>query len=522
MSTLSSFQAAQPSAPQKSNGTLTKRPKTAREGPKMAKKVLLFHTVGESLASQLYGHSKHGNTCLCCASSTDRQRDQAYLLPPASHSLHDARPRYRGSSCYRSSSSSSSRTLVEPTIGPDALSYRHSPNTYGRSSSESSLSLGHMGFAPLSTSNSLPQTNPSIRDDNEESEVVERLARRYGKVSHMVILDRSYRFFVNKARTGALCYKVQNQVAIVAGDPLCEPYLFSDILDEFKAYRKLFHWSIAFMGASDTLAKYARQEHWTTLQFGVERVLNPMTNDVLMERSGKRIIVQNKQLLNPDKGGITLGVYAPENGTDESLQNELMAIYESWRHQRNRATAATQAFITIYNPFDFPNLMIYIYTRGPDGVANGFAALRRVGASQGYHIDPCIAAPGAPKGVSDLLEYAAMALLNKMNVSYLSLGYEPLATLGDVSGLPMPIEKITRSLYRHTFQRLPIGGKKAYHDKFRPDPFLDTELYLMFPSGVPGLRHMIAMVHMANISIRKLVRSESKSMTQTESAADER
>jgi lysylphosphatidylglycerol synthetase-like protein (DUF2156 family) len=338
----------------------------------------------------------------------------------------------------------------------------------------------------------------------------------------MVILDRSYIFFVNKDRTGALCYKVQNKIAIVAGDPLCEPYLFPDILDEFKAYRKQFHWGIAFMGASDTLAKYARQEHWTTLQFGVERVLNPMTNDVLMERSGKRIIVQNKQLLNPDKGGITLGVYAPANGTDQSLQSELMAIYESWRHQRNRAAAAAQAFITVYNPFDFPNLMIYIYTRGPDGVANGLAALRRVGADEGYHIDPCIAAPGAPRGISDLLEYAAMALLNKMDVSYLSLGYEPLATLGDVSGLPLPIEKITRSLYRHTFQRLPIGGKKAYYDKFRPDPFLDSELYLVFPSGVPGLRHMLAMVHMANISIRKLVRSEAKSATQIESAAEER
>ncbi|KAE8418689.1 hypothetical protein BDV36DRAFT_253413 [Aspergillus pseudocaelatus] len=520
MSTQSNVEDVPPTVPQLSHGAKTKRPKASKKKSNPPKKDLLFRTVGESLASQLFGHSKLDNTCSCCAVTADRQRDQIFLLPPAAHPTHDARSRRCGSSCCESSSSS--QTLVEPTSDSDALSSRHSSNTYGRSSSESSLCLGRTGFVPLSTSTSLPQINLPDRDHMDNAEVLERLAGRYGKVSHMVILDRSYSFFLNKARTGALCYKVQNQVAIVAGDPLCEPYLFSDLLDEFKAYRKQFHWGIAFMGASDSLVKHARQQHWATLQFGAERVLNPMTNDVLMERSGKRIIVQNKQLLNPDKGGITLGVYAPAYGADPSLQSELMGIYESWRHHRNQAAAAAQAFITVYNPFDFPNLMIYIYTRGPDGVANGFAALRRVGANQGYHIDPCIAAPEAPKGISDLLAYAAMALLNQMNVSYLSLGYEPLTTLGDVTGLPSTIERITRSLYRHTFQRLPIGGKKAYHDKFRPDPFLDSELYLVFPSGVPGLRHMLAMVHMANISIRKLVRSEVKSASHKETPGEDR
>ncbi|KAE8373553.1 hypothetical protein BDV26DRAFT_63367 [Aspergillus bertholletiae] len=518
MSTQSKVEEVLLSVPQTSDDTKTKRPKASKKKPKPAKD-LLFRSVGESLAGQLFSRSKLDNICTCCALPAGRQRDQTILLSSIAHSAHGTGSRPCGSSCC--GSSSSSQTLVEPSSDSDALSSHHSSNTYGRSSSESSLPLGRMGFVPLSTSTSLPQINIPGRDHMSKAEVVETLAGRYGKVSHMVILDRSYNFFVNKAQTGALCYKVQNQVAVVAGDPLCEPYLFSDILDEFKAYRKQFHWGIAFMGASDSLVKHARQQRWATLQFGAERVLNPMTNDVLMERSGKRIIVQNKQLLNPNKGGVTLGVYAPANGADPSLQSELMGIYESWRHQRNQSAGAAQAFITVYNPFDFPNLMIYIYTRGPDGSANGFAALRRVGANEGYHLDPCIAAPGAPKGISDLLAYAAMALLNQMNVSYLSLGYEPLTTLGDVSGLPSTIEKITRSLYRHTFQRLPLGGKKAYHDKFRPDPFLDSELYLVFPSGVPGLRHMLAMVHMANISIRKLVRSEAKPASHKDSPEDQ-
>ena len=46
----------------------------------------------------------------------------------------------------------------------------------------------------------------------------------------------------------------------------------------------------------------------------------------------------------------------------------------------------------------------YIDTKDRNGNPNGFAALRQLGAKDGFHIDPCIAAPGAPKGVTDLLD----------------------------------------------------------------------------------------------------------------------
>jgi hypothetical protein len=341
-------------------------------------------------------------------------------------------------------------------------------------------------------------------DDFAAMVALEQLFSRYGRVSHMGILDKSYSFFVNKARTAALYFKVQNKVAVVGGDPVCEPQLFTPLLAEFKKYRKQFGWGLAFMGASDIFVAYAKEKKWATIQFGTERVLNPRTNPVLLEQTGKRIVVQAKQLLNPTKGGNTLGVYIPSQGEDPELQRELVGIYDAWRDERNTSNTP-QAFITVYDPFSLPYLMTYIYTRGPDGVANGFAALRKIGANQGYHIDPCIATPGAPKGISDLLIFSAMSLLNQAGIDYLSFGFEPLDELGAISGIARPLEGVTRKIYRHTFPRLPITGKKAYHDKFRPDENQGSGLYLIFPSGVPGPRQMAAMAHMANISIRKVV-----------------
>lgn len=346
-------------------------------------------------------------------------------------------------------------------------------------------------------------------EDFAAMKALEGLFVRYGRVSHMGILDKSYSFFINKAHTAALYFKVRNDIAIVAGDPLCQPQLYSALLAEFTKYRKAFGWGISFMGASDTFAAYAREKKWATIQFGTERVLNPLTNPVLLEQTGKRIVTQSKQLLNPAKGGVTLGVYIPSEGEDPVLQRELVGIYDAWREERN-ASGETQAFITIYDPFSLPKLMTYIYTRGPDGVANGFAALRKIGANHGYHIDPCIATPHAPKGISDLLIFSATSLLNKAGLEYLSFGFEPCEELGEITGLSRPIESITRKVYRHTFPRLPVTGKKAYHDKFRPDENQGSGLYLIFPSGTPGPKDMAAMAHMANISVRKVIFSDLK------------
>lgn len=337
---------------------------------------------------------------------------------------------------------------------------------------------------------------------------IQQIAALHGRVAHMGILDHSYRFFVNKARTAALSFKPRNGVAVIGGDPLCNKEEIPELLSEFAAYRQRHHLSIAFMGASESfLNDHAKPNGWTTIRFATERVLNPQTNEVILETSGRRILTKSRQLTNKSKGGITMGVYAPAvYGIDQELQTNLITIYDNWRAERN-ASASPQAFITVYDPFAVPSLMTFIYTRAPDGAINGFAGLRRL-SSGGYHVDPCIAAPGSVNGISDLLLVMAMALLRHAGVTYLGLGVEPLQSLTseDVSGMPWPCKKFTRGLYGHAFHRLPIGGKKAYHDKFRPDPAQDSDLYLVFPSGIPSPRHVLAMTHMANISLRKMFR----------------
>lgn len=334
------------------------------------------------------------------------------------------------------------------------------------------------------------------------------LISRYGRVSHMGILDKSYIFFITKDRQAALYYKIKNKVAVVGGDPLCPPPLFAHVLSEFRTYRKKWDLGIAFLGAGQTFVHYAHTQKYTTMCFAFERVLNPMTNPVLHSNAGKSIVRTARNLLDPKKEGLTIEVYTPSLGKNALLQQQLVDVYEAWRRARNDSDRP-QAYITVYDPFALPELMTYIYTTAPDGLPNGFAALRILGAEKGYHLDPYVAAPGAPKGITDLLIYGTMSLLNTAKISYLSLGYEPLDDLGEIQGMPKAFHSISRKVHKRIFDGLHVAGKKDYHDKFHPDLEQQQILYLVFPPGLPSLKHMSAVVHVANIKLRKTIFSMS-------------
>ncbi|KAL3464641.1 hypothetical protein BJX64DRAFT_253996 [Aspergillus heterothallicus] len=455
-------------------------------------KPLLADTIGRSLSTSLLGHSASN-----AISDGNEEYSSRSLAVPFSMSMHSI-----SGSAYSYASSSN-------TLTPS--SYETSSDTASRyTSDESSDSIRHV-YNPYT---SYAETNRVVSLDGKACRRdVDILAAKYGSVSHMGLLDPSYSVFVSDDRTGGICFKTLYKVAVVMGDPLCETGDIPRLLSEFKQYRRRKRWNMSILGAGEGFVRYYNdvKKRSTILQFAKERTLNPLTNEVLHETSGKRIITQCRQLLDPNKGGITIEVYIPLlQDPEPKLETDLAAIYDEWRIARNQS-GKPQAFITEYDPFLMPHLMTYIYTRGPDGEMKGFAGLRRIGPKAGYHIDPCIAAPGTRKGISDLLLFASMAYLRQLGVSYLSLGYEPSESLVPISEMSPSIAHLTRGIYRHTFRRLPISGKRAYFDKFKPDDDQDSPVYLIFHSRLPEPRQVVSVAHVANISIRRLLFGETQS-----------
>lgn len=128
---------------------------------------------------------------------------------------------------------------------------------------------------------------------------LESLLSIHGRVSHMVLMDTSYNIFMSKEGYGALCYKHHSNVAVICGDPLCEPNLYDHILREFQSEHELSTQSIAFIGMSEAFRQFAERKQWLLLNFGTERSVDPTANPILAGACGKRIYSQSRQLLDP-------------------------------------------------------------------------------------------------------------------------------------------------------------------------------------------------------------------------------
>ena len=371
----------------------------------------------------------------------------------------------------------------------------------GAVSSESAIAT------PLSSAEpGLGHKSGSFEELDDIPALFDRAYKQYSQASHMGLLDRGYEVFTSRQGYGSIIYKVKNRTIVVAGDPLCPPNNFESLLEEVRQFGKAHELKrIAFMGTSEVFAEYSRKQGWAMLHFGRERVMNPLTNAVLLKGAGKRIISQSRQLLDPDRGGVTVGIYAPGiTGVESTREAELESIYDDWRKDRESKHATEiEAFITVYDLFSRPDITFFVYTCGSDGLANGFAMLRILGAHGGFQIDPCIASRCAPRGVTDLLVVIAMKLLRSAGITYLSLGYEPFGNLGEVSGQRL-WAWLTREAYRSVMQSVPVSGKMAYNYKFRPDETLSTNLFIIFPDGTFHIRQSIALMHVANMKISRL------------------
>lgn len=353
----------------------------------------------------------------------------------------------------------------------------------------------------------------SLTSSSSENEAVSRLRadfyhayEQHSRTAHMGILDPSYQVFTSQHGHGSIVYKVKNRTLIVTGDPLCAPEQLDPLLEELRRHRADLGLKLAFMGVSESFANYIRERGWSTLHFGRERILNPISNPVLRKGAGKRMLSQTRQLVDANRGGLTIHLYSPSTASRElALEVELQRVYDCWREERNRKHGTgSRAFVTVYDLFSHPDKTIFIYTKDRSGCANGLATLRSLGANGGFHLDPCIASSSAPRGVSDLLVIAVMKLLSRTGIDYLSLGYEPFSDLRAIRGQSGIQAWFTQKGYRRAMQAVPVDGKAAYYNKFRPDDSKSSDLYIAVPRGIFQVQQSTALMHIANLEMSSL------------------
>ena len=355
-------------------------------------------------------------------------------------------------------------------------------------------SIGMRKFSQVNKDNAaLPIFN--LKDDGV-ARALETLMAEFGRGTHSSFLDETYSIYLQEDERAAICFKVITKVAVMYGDPLCAGNQVEHVVQAFCSFCHQQNRHVAVVGAGPTLAAYAQNQCWRTMEFAVEQILNPVTNTVLDETSGKTITRTNRKL---STNGIKLHLYEPRSGIQDGLEQELMEVYNAWQEDRRKRNAP-QAYSAVINPFAMRAITRYMYTSGDDGKPNSLAGLIRLGANGGYLLEPCIQLPDAPKGVTGFLVTNAMGLLRDEGVTNMTFGLEALPELGEITLMPSLIEDTSRHLYRTTFDALGLLGRKKFHESFHPESDRQVPLYLLFPPGLPRVRVYQAVLAATHIS----------------------
>ena len=326
-----------------------------------------------------------------------------------------------------------------------------------------------------------------------EDELFDIAYDNFSCTSHMGLLDHSYSTFTSIH--GAVLYQVQHRTMVIFGDPMCHKEHLTFLLAEVKQFCRAQKLRMAFMGVSRSFAVYTQDQKWLGFKFGTEKTLNTATNPILRNGSGKRILSQNRHLLDPKRGGVKISLYAPSvTGVNRELEDAIQHLYDDWR--RARDTRGAQTFVTVYDLFFFREKTMFLYAT-LSGKVLGMAMLRYVGARDGFHIDPCIASHDAPRGVSDMLIVMAMQMLDKAGVTQLSLGLEPARDLQVLRG--GWYGPLARGAYRKVANSTQLSGKTLYNSKFHPDEGLDEDVFVVFPGSAFPLRQVRAVMEVAHI-----------------------
>lgn len=338
----------------------------------------------------------------------------------------------------------------------------------------------------------LPSTDFDL-SHNVAAAIVEDLVEKWGGWS-ITFLDPSYRIFLTVNKDAAISYKVvegvMDHVAVVFGDPVCDPLLLEHVILEFRQYCRSRRWRTAFVGVRSAVARIAETRRWTSVQFAVEQVVDPQDNPILDGTKGKRMAVAVKKLV---KDGV-LRQYNPADGVDEVLQAFLQGVYDECYAAKEATKGDTTAYSTKLRLFDLPRLMTYFYTvdaatvDAATGRPNGLAGLMLCSPGK-YLLDPVVAAPNAPQHTTDFLTYAAMGYLRRRGITHMSFGLEPLREIGEINGLREAYHADTRLINAASFDAFGFAGKKMLHDKFHPDAGKREKLYLIL-----GARNCITQV----------------------------
>jgi phosphatidylglycerol lysyltransferase len=253
-----------------------------------------------------------------------------------------------------------------------------------------------------------------------DREKVRQLLKLYGQnpISYVAIEDDKKYFFGSTVQ-GAIAYTLVGNVAICAGDPLCEEECMTLFLSEFMIYCKQNGLQVCFCQITQRLIGPFKSLGFGVAKYGEECMFD-LNKHTLDGSEASRI---RQALRRADKLGIKVFEYKPLDERNRDLERQITLASDEWlKSKKSSEMKFMLGSVSLENPLD----RRYFIALDTQGDVQGFIVFVPFCGGEGYMADVTRRKTKAPFGVMEKLTIESFEIMKKESVKWGSLGLAPL------------------------------------------------------------------------------------------------
>lgn len=326
-----------------------------------------------------------------------------------------------------------------------------------------------------------------ITDDR--SLVVSHL-RRWGGAASDAILDPSCKIFTSAAFEGFIGYRLDFNVALVYGDPVCSPADLPLLVKAFQDYCSAKKAKIIYFMASETFAKWALNNNVCAsfVQAAEETYVDPHNDP--REYTGTHGSLVRRKVRHALGEKTIVHEYLQH---DPQLEQEIKQCAEAWL----KARRGPQLHISNVYLFNDRHGKRWFYAKKDKHIV-GVCVLNQLQQQQGWLLNHLMHSPHAPHGTPELLVVTALEALRKEGGHHVTFGLIPAKQCGEIVGLSAFAKWVIRKSFAafKTFFRL--DGHRMFWEKFHPQ---SKPAYLLFCKKRISVRELLALMRAMHISL---------------------
>ncbi|MEM0493635.1 MAG: DUF2156 domain-containing protein [Candidatus Thermoplasmatota archaeon] len=318
--------------------------------------------------------------------------------------------------------------------------------------------------------------------------------RRYGRnsLSYLTIAD-DVLVFTGEWK-GYIAYKTFLSTAIVLGDPITPDESLQSALRSFKEYNSSRNMSICFFCSTDRTLPALKQEGFKSIYIGKEAVIDLRSFNL----NGKKRASIRSSIHHAERHNLTVEEYQYNTERSSSIETEIHAISEEWKHIR-RMPELTFAFGHV--DFNRYKDVRYFICRH-QGRITGFISLYPIYASNSYYLDLTRRRINSPRSTIDYLIVESLKKLKEEGVNRVYIGFSPLSFIGSEDKFNSNLIRELLVLFKPLFHFFyPARSEFFFKDKFATDwepnyicyyPRMSMNLllsliHILYPGGIGGL-----------------------------------